>query len=135
MTDTVARIIMSAHREVQKQRVDFVAHRMLSTAVAFHTLSKMNKFHLPGNRHKKRNKSNYVNSTKNDMHSLGLLYSIVYVRQGTSYRLFEGDNSDSPPSLSKHGILKLGFHIRGKRKRLAAAACGCGMRYANDLIP
>ena len=31
--------------------------------------------------------------------------------------------------------LKLGFHIRGKRKRLAAAASGCGMRYANDLIP
>ena len=31
--------------------------------------------------------------------------------------------------------LKLGFHIRGKRKRLAAAVCGCGMRYANDLIP
>ena len=30
---------------------------------------------------------------------------------------------------------KLGFHIRGKRKRLAAAECGCGMRYANDLIP
>ena len=31
--------------------------------------------------------------------------------------------------------VKLGFHIRGKRKRLAAAACGCGKRYANDLIP
>ena len=31
--------------------------------------------------------------------------------------------------------LKLGFHIRGKRKRHAAAACGCGMRYANDVIP
>ena len=31
--------------------------------------------------------------------------------------------------------LKLGLHIRGKRKRHAAAACGCGMRYANDLIP
>ena len=31
--------------------------------------------------------------------------------------------------------IKLGFHIRGKRKRLAAAARGCGMRYANDLIP
>ena len=30
---------------------------------------------------------------------------------------------------------KLGFHIRGKRKRLADAACGCGMRYANDMIP
>ena len=31
--------------------------------------------------------------------------------------------------------VKLGFHLRGKRKRLAAAACGYGMRYANDLIP
>ena len=31
--------------------------------------------------------------------------------------------------------LKLGFHIRGKRLRHAAAACGCGMRYANDMIP
>ena len=35
----------------------------------------------------------------------------------------------------RYGALKLGFHIRGKRKRLAAAVCGCGMRYANDLIP
>ena len=48
MTDNVARIIMSAHGEGQKQRADFVAHRVLSTAVAFHTLSNMNKFHLPG---------------------------------------------------------------------------------------
>ena len=31
--------------------------------------------------------------------------------------------------------LKLGFHISGKRKRHAAAACGCGMRYAYGLIP
>ena len=37
--------------------------------------------------------------------------------------------------------LKIGFHIRGKRKRLAAAECGMRMRYvvymwyANDLIP
>ena len=30
--------------------------------------------------------------------------------------------------------LKLGFHIRGKRKRHAAAACRCGMRYANDMM-
>ena len=32
-------------------------------------------------------------------------------------------------------VVKLGFHIRGQRKRLADAACGYGMQYANDLIP
>ena len=107
MTDNVARIIMSAHEEGQKQRADFAAHRMLSTAVAFHMSSKMNKFHLPGNRHNKRTKSKYVNSTKKDMHLLGQLYIIglVYVRQRTTYRLFEVENSDCPPSLPKHGIL------------------------------
>ena len=42
MEDNVARIIMSAHEEGQKQRADFVAHRMHSTAVAFHALSKIN---------------------------------------------------------------------------------------------
>ena len=36
------------------------------------------------------------------------LYTIVYVWQGTSYRLFEVENSDCPPSLSKHGILRNG---------------------------
>ena len=35
MRDNVARIIMRAHGERQKQSADFVAHRMLSTAVAF----------------------------------------------------------------------------------------------------
>ena len=108
MTDNFARIFMSAHGEGQKQRVDFVANRMLSTAVAFRTLSKMNQFHLPGNRHSKRTKSKYANSTKRDMHLLGQLYTIVYIRQGTSYRLFEVDNSDCLPSLSKHGILRNG---------------------------
>ena len=47
-------------------------------------------------------------------------------------------NSFTNPNRTKSrakGRLKLGFHIRGKRKRLAAAACGCGTRYANDLIP
>ena len=96
MTANVARIIMSAYGEGQKQRADFMAQRMLSTAVAFHTLSKMNKFHLPGNRHNKRTKSKYVNSTKKDMHLLGQLYTIVYVRHGTRYRLFEVENSDCP---------------------------------------
>ena len=108
MTDNVACIIMSAHGEGQKQRADFVAHLMLSTAFAFHTLSNMNKLHLPGNRHNKRNKSRYVNSTKKDMHLIGQLYTIVYIRKGTSYRLFEVDNSVCPLSLSKHGILRNG---------------------------
>ena len=111
MRDNVARIIMREHGEGQKQRADFVAHRMLSTAVAFEMIphviqDQMNKFHLPGNRHNKRNKSRYVNSTKKDMYLLGQLYPIVYIRQGTSYRLFEVENSDCPLSLSKHGILR-----------------------------
>ena len=36
MTDNVALVIMSAHGEGQKQRADFVGHRMHSTAVASH---------------------------------------------------------------------------------------------------
>ena len=108
MTDNVVRIIMSAHGEAQKQRANFVAHRMHSAAVAFHALSKMNKFDLPGNRHKKSNKSKYMNTTKKDMHLLGQLYMIVYVRERTSYRPFEVENSDCPPSLSKHGVLRSG---------------------------
>ena len=106
MTDNVARIVMSAHPG-QKQRADFVAHRLHSTALAFHALIKINKIHLPGNRHKNRNISKYVSSTKKDTHLLGQLYMIVYVREGTSYRLFEVENSDCPPSLSKHGVLRI----------------------------
>ena len=68
MTDNVARIITSAHGKGQKQRADFVGHRMHSTAVASHALIKINKMHLPSNRHKKRDKSKYVNRTKKDMH-------------------------------------------------------------------
>ena len=86
MTDNVAGIIMSAHEEGQKQRAEFVAHRMHSAAVAFHALIKMNKFHLPGNRLKKRNKSKYMSTTKKDMHLLGQLYMLVYAREGPSYR-------------------------------------------------
>ena len=51
---------------------------------------------------------------------------IIYERA----RMFHGFKC-----LLKLYSIKLGFHIRGKRKRHAAAACGCGMRYANDLIP
>ena len=32
----------------------------------------------------------------------------VYVREGTSYHMFEVDNSDCPPSLSKNGVLRNG---------------------------
>ena len=40
MTGSVARIISSAHGEGRKQRADFVAHGMHSTAVAIHALIK-----------------------------------------------------------------------------------------------
>ena len=64
MPDNVARSIMGALGEGNKQHGDFVAHHLPSTAVAFHAPIKMNKIHLPGNRHKYRNKSKHVNSTK-----------------------------------------------------------------------
>ena len=75
MPDNVARSIMGAHGERNKQHADFVAHRLQSTAVAFHAPIKMNKIHLPGNRHKNRNKSKHVDSTNEDMPLLGQLYN------------------------------------------------------------
>ena len=42
--------------------------RIASTAVAFHASIKMNKIHLPANRHKNRNRSKDVDSTKKEMH-------------------------------------------------------------------
>ena len=51
MPDNVARSIIGAHGEGNKQHADFVPHRLQSTAVAFHAPIKMNKIHLPGNRH------------------------------------------------------------------------------------
>ena len=66
MPDNVARSIMGAHGEGKKQHADVVAHRLQSTAVAFHATNKMNKIHLPGNRHKNRKKSKHVDSTKED---------------------------------------------------------------------
>ena len=68
MLDNVARSILGAHGEGKKQHVDFVAHRMQSTAVAFHSPIKMNKIYLPAIDTKKRNKSKHVDSTKEDMH-------------------------------------------------------------------
>ena len=85
-----------------------MAHRLQSTAVAFHTPIKMNKIHLPGNRHKNRNKSKHVDSTKEDMHLLGQLYMTMNTREGNSDRLFEVENVYGPPSLSKHGVLRSG---------------------------
>ena len=66
MRHHVVRSIVGAHGEGNKQHADFVAHRLQSTAVAFQAPIKMNKIHLPGNRHKYRNKSKHVNSTKED---------------------------------------------------------------------
>ncbi len=58
----------------------------------------MTKIHLPGNRHKNRNKSKHVDSTKEDMLLLGQLVT----------RLLEVGNANCPPSLSKHGVLRSG---------------------------
>ena len=85
-----------------------MAHRQKSTAVAFHAPIKMNKIHLPGNRHNNRNKSKHVDSTKEDMHLLGQLCMTLHVREGNSDRLFEVENAECPPSLSKHGVLRSG---------------------------
>ena len=106
MPDNVARSIMGALGEGNKQHADFVAHRLQSTAVAFHAPIKMNKIHLPGNGHKYRNKSKHVNSTKEDKHLLRQLYMTMHVRERNSDRLFEVENADCPPSLYKHGILR-----------------------------
>ena len=73
MPDNIARSIMGAHGDGKKQHADFVAHRMQSTAVAFHAPIKINKIHLPGNRHKNRNKIKQVDITKEDMPLLGQL--------------------------------------------------------------
>ena len=61
---------------------------------------------------------------RSELHAELLMFNtlIIYPSERHAYRLFQT-------------CLKLGFHIRGKRKRLAAAACGYGMRYANDMSP
>ena len=105
MPVNVSRSVMGAPGEGNKQHADFVAHRLQSTPVAFHAPIKMNKIDLPGNRKKYCNKSKHVNSTKEDKHFLRQLYMPMHVREMNSDRLFEVDNSDCPPSLSKHGIL------------------------------
>ena len=113
MLDNVARGIMGARGEGNKQHADFVAHRLQSTAIAFHASIKMNKIHLPGNRHKYRNKNKHVNDTKEDKHLLKQLYMTMHLRERNNDRLFEVENADCPPSLSKHGVLR-----RGKKSEL-----------------
>ena len=108
MPDNVARGIVGAHGEGNKQHADFVAHRLHSTAVAFHAPIKMNKIRLPGNRHSYCNKSKHVNSTKEDNHLLKQLYMTMHVRERKSERLFGVENADCPLSLSKHGVLRSG---------------------------
>ena len=49
-----------------------------------------------------------MDSTKEDMHLLGQLYTTMHVRKGNSDRLFEVENADCPPPLSKHGVLRGG---------------------------
>ena len=47
---------------------------------------------------------------KEDMHVLGQLYMTMHVtvREGNGDRLFEVENADCPPSLTKHGVLRSG---------------------------
>ena len=97
MPDNVARSIMGAHGEGKKQHADFVAHCLQSTAVEYHAPIKMNKIHLPGNRHKNRNKSKYVNNAMEDKHLLRQQYMTMHVRERNSDRLFEVGNADCPP--------------------------------------
>ena len=108
MPNNVARSIMGAVGEGKKQHANIVAHRLQSTAVAFHAPIKMTKIHLPGNRHKNRNKSKHVDSTKEDMHLLRQLCMTLHVREGNSDCLFEVENAECQPSLSKHGVLRSG---------------------------
>ena len=110
MPDNVARSIMGAHGEGKKQHADFVEHLLHSAAVAFHAPIKMNKINLPGNRHKNRNKSKHMDSTKEDKLTTSTrpLYMTMHVGEGNSDRLFEVENADCPISLSKHGVLRSG---------------------------
>ena len=97
MPDNVARSIMSAHGDGNKQHADFVARRLQSAVVAFHVPIKMNKTHLTGNRHKYRKQNRHVNSTKEDKLLLRQLYMTMHVRERNSDRLFEVENTDCFP--------------------------------------
>ena len=109
MPDNVARSIMGAHGEGKKQHADFVEHRLQSAAVAFHAPIKMNQINLPGNRHKTRNKASMWTAPRKTCTYQGQLYMTMHVREENSDRLFEVENADSPPSLSKHDVLRSGL--------------------------
>ena len=49
-----------------------------------------------------------MNSPKEDKHLLKQLYMTMHVRERNNDRLFEVENADCPPSLSKHGVLRSG---------------------------
>ena len=106
MPDYVAPSILGAHGEGKKQHADFVENHLLSATVAFHAPIKINKINLIGNRYKNHNKSKHVDSIR-ERHAL--TRATIHdndVREGNSDRLFEVNNTDCPPSLSKHGVLR-----------------------------
>ena len=50
----------------------------------------------------------YFDSTKDCMHLLEQFYISLQVREANADNLFEVENTDVPPSLSKHGNLRSG---------------------------
>ena len=107
LSTKVARSVMCAHEQGNKQHSDFVTEHLESNSVAFHEPITMNKIPLPSKQPNKT-KSKHVDSTKDDMHLLGQLYISLQVREGNADRLFEVENSDTLPSLSKHGNMRSG---------------------------
>ena len=69
----------------------------------------MNQINLPGNRHKTRNKASMWTAPRKTCTYQGQLYMTMHVREENSDRLFEVENADSPPSLSKHDVLRSGL--------------------------
>ena len=107
MSEEIARSVMCAHEEGKKLHSAFVKERLESQSVSIHEPIKLKKIPLPGNRQKKQ-RSKRADSTKEDMHLLGQLYIALQVREGNADSLFEVENLDAPPSLSKHGKLRSG---------------------------
>ena len=109
MLDNVAHSIMSAPGDGQKQRADFVTHCLHSTTCSRIPPANLDEqYRRPRQSTQKHNKIKHVNNIKEDMHYIGQLYMIMHVREGNSDRLFEGENADFPPSLSKHGAQRSG---------------------------
>ena len=57
---------------------------------------------VSGNRHKNRNKSKHVDSTKEDMRLLGQLYKTMHVMEGNSDRLSEVENAGCPRNWNRY---------------------------------